>query len=144
MTKRDSGRVIEKPASDEETVRFRGRLFLEETMTAMITIERVGPEVFRVTLAADIRIHGSLSSSLAAPRSAGNKNTPDAPPAAAASTRKPEFLTVEETADLLGIGRDKVYYLIRTGQLRSIKIGKLRRVSREWVTDFVEQLAAAR
>src|ERR1700733_10867587 len=32
--------------------------------------------------------------------------------------------TVEEVADMLHIGRDKVYYLLRTGQLRSIKIGK--------------------
>jgi len=35
--------------------------------------------------------------------------------------------TVEEAAGLLHIGRDKVYYLLRTGQLRSIKIGKSRR-----------------
>jgi excisionase family DNA binding protein len=112
-------------------------------MTALITIERVSPEVVRVTLAADIRIHGSLSS-LAVPRSAGDAGTPSAPPAAAAtSMREPEFLTVEETADLLRIGRDKVYYLIRTGQLRSIKIGKLRRVSREWVREFVDQLLTA-
>jgi excisionase family DNA binding protein len=113
-------------------------------MTAMITIERVSPELVRITLAADIRIHGSLSSSLAVPDSARNENTPDAPPAPAGSTHKPEFLTVEETADLLRIGRDRVYHLIRTGQPRSIKIGKLRRVSREWVTEFVEQLATAR
>ena len=113
-------------------------------MTALITIERVSPEVVRVTLAADIRIHGSLSS-LAVPRSAGDAGTPSAPPATAATSLRgePEFLTVEETADLLRIGRDKVYYLIRTGQLRSIKIGKLRRVSREWVREFVDQLPTA-
>ena len=33
--------------------------------------------------------------------------------------------TVEQVAKMLHIGRDKVYYLLRTGQLRSIKIGKL-------------------
>jgi excisionase family DNA binding protein len=112
-------------------------------MTAMITIERVNPEVIRVTLAADIRIFGGLSGSLAMAQSAGKEIPPDTLPAAAGSTHKPEFLTVEETADLLRIGRDKVYYLIRTGQLRSIKIGKLRRVSREWVRELVEQLATA-
>ena len=37
--------------------------------------------------------------------------------------------TVEQVADMLHIGRDKVYYLLRTGQLRSIKIGKLRRIT---------------
>jgi excisionase family DNA binding protein len=53
------------------------------------------------------------------------------------------FLTVEETADLLGVGRDKVYRLIRTGQLRSIKIEKLRRISQEWITEFTSRLAAS-
>ena len=37
--------------------------------------------------------------------------------------------TVEQVADMLHIGRDKVYYLLRTGQLRSIKIGKSRRIT---------------
>jgi excisionase family DNA binding protein len=37
----------------------------------------------------------------------------------------------------LQIGRDKVYYLLRTGQLRSIKIGKLRRISRAWIAEFI-------
>jgi hypothetical protein len=31
-------------------------------------------------------------------------------------------------------------HLIRTGQLRSIKIGKLRRVSRAWIAELIEQL----
>ena len=35
--------------------------------------------------------------------------------------------TVEQVAEMLHIGRDKVYCLLRTGQLRSMKIGKLRR-----------------
>ena len=34
--------------------------------------------------------------------------------------------TVEQVAEMLHIGRDKVYHLLRTGQLHSIKIGKLR------------------
>jgi excisionase family DNA binding protein len=32
--------------------------------------------------------------------------------------------TVEQVAEMLNISRDKVYYLLRTRQLRSIKIGK--------------------
>jgi excisionase family DNA binding protein len=31
--------------------------------------------------------------------------------------------TVEQVAEMLHVGRDKVYYLLRTGQLRNIKIG---------------------
>jgi hypothetical protein len=45
---------------------------------------------------------------------------------------------------LLHIGRDMAYYLIRTGQLRSIKIGKLRRVSRAWIGELIERLETGR
>jgi excisionase family DNA binding protein len=48
--------------------------------------------------------------------------------------------TVEEVADLLHVGRDKVYYLLRTGQLRSIKIGKSRRITEEHLAAFVASL----
>jgi excisionase family DNA binding protein len=47
---------------------------------------------------------------------------------------------VEEVADLLHVGRDKVYYLLRTGQLRSIKIGKSRRITEEHLADFIALL----
>ena len=52
---------------------------------------------------------------------------------AAASSPRPE-----QAAEILSVGRDKVYYLLRSGQLHSIKIGKLRRISGEWITEFVE------
>lgn len=52
--------------------------------------------------------------------------------------------TVEEVADILNIGRDKVYYLLRTGQLRSIKIGKLRRITDQHLAEFVASLEDAR
>ena len=45
--------------------------------------------------------------------------------------------TVEQVAELLHIGRDKVYYLLRTGQLRSLKIGKLRRITDQQLAEFV-------
>lgn len=45
--------------------------------------------------------------------------------------------TVEQVAKMLHIGRDKVYQLLRTGQLRSIKIGKLRRITEEQLADFI-------
>ena len=43
-------------------------------------------------------------------------------------------------AEILNIGRDKVYFLIRTGQLRSIKIGKLRRITDRHLAEFVTSL----
>ena len=45
--------------------------------------------------------------------------------------------TVEQVAEMLHVGRDKVYYLLRTGQLRSIKIGKLRRITEEQLVAFI-------
>jgi excisionase family DNA binding protein len=48
--------------------------------------------------------------------------------------------TVEQVAEILNIGRDKVYFLLRTGQLRSIKIGKLRRITDQHLADFVASL----
>ncbi|GAA2699210.1 helix-turn-helix domain-containing protein [Nonomuraea recticatena] len=48
--------------------------------------------------------------------------------------------TVEQVAEMLSIGRDKVYFLLRTGQLKSIKIGKLRRITDQHLADFVSSL----
>ncbi len=48
--------------------------------------------------------------------------------------------TVEQAAELLNVGRDKIYFLIRTGQLRSIKIGKLRRITDQHLAEFIASL----
>jgi excisionase family DNA binding protein len=48
--------------------------------------------------------------------------------------------TVEQVAKMLNISRDKVYYLLRTRQLRSIKIGKSRRITDKHLADFVASL----
>lgn len=66
-------------------------------------------------------------------------------PAVVPSPREPpqsrvRAYTVEEVADLLHVGRDKIYYLLRTGQLRSIKIGKSRRITERHLTEFVASL----
>ena len=44
--------------------------------------------------------------------------------------------------EILHIG-DKAYHLIHTGQLRRIKIGKLRRISRTWIGQFIEQVGGS-
>jgi excisionase family DNA binding protein len=48
--------------------------------------------------------------------------------------------TVEQVAEMLHVGRDKVYYLLRTGQLHSIKIGKLRRITDRHLAEFIDSL----
>jgi excisionase family DNA binding protein len=51
-----------------------------------------------------------------------------------------EAYTVDQVAKILHIGRDKVYYLLRTRQLRSIKIGKLRRITDEHLAELIASL----
>ncbi len=51
--------------------------------------------------------------------------------------------TVEQVAEMLQVGRDKVYHLLRTGQLRSIKIGKLRRITDQHLAEFIASLEDA-
>ena len=47
------------------------------------------------------------------------------------------LLTVEEAADRLGIGRSLMYELIGGGVIASIRVGRLRRVPLESLTDYV-------
>jgi excisionase family DNA binding protein len=46
----------------------------------------------------------------------------------------------EDAATLLGLGRTKVYELMRSGALRSVRIGGLRRIPATALADFVAQL----
>lgn len=47
---------------------------------------------------------------------------------------------VEESAELLSLSRDRVYQLIRSGQLRSVRVGKARRVPARALEDYVARL----
>ncbi len=48
-----------------------------------------------------------------------------------------KWYTVAEVAEMLGFGLSKTKMLIATGELRSIKDGKYRRVLPEWVDEYV-------
>jgi excisionase family DNA binding protein len=50
------------------------------------------------------------------------------------------LLTAEQAAEMLNIGRCKVYDLLRTGELESIKIGRLRRIPVDNVHRFATRL----
>jgi excisionase family DNA binding protein len=51
------------------------------------------------------------------------------------------LFTVQEAADWLRVSRWSVYSLINANQLRTIKIGRRRLVSREALNECVAQLA---
>jgi excisionase family DNA binding protein len=50
------------------------------------------------------------------------------------------LLTVEQAARLLQISRSGVYALVRSGALRSVQLGGLRRVVRSDLLAFIEEL----
>ena len=51
-----------------------------------------------------------------------------------------QLLTVEEVAKLLGLGRTNVFERIRKGEIRSVLIGRCRRISRSSLADFIANL----
>jgi excisionase family DNA binding protein len=55
----------------------------------------------------------------------------------------PLLFTVEEAADQLLIGRSLMYQLIKSGQIATIRIGRLRRVPREALAEFISRLESA-
>jgi excisionase family DNA binding protein len=50
------------------------------------------------------------------------------------------LLTPVEAAQALGIGRSKVYELLQSGQLKSVRIGSCRRVPLDAVHDLLTEL----
>jgi excisionase family DNA binding protein len=50
------------------------------------------------------------------------------------------LLTPEEVAEAVGIGHTKVYELMVSGRLRSVKIGRLRRVVVSALDEFIASL----
>jgi excisionase family DNA binding protein len=55
---------------------------------------------------------------------------------------RPKWYTVAQVAELLGYGESKVRTLIISGDLRSLKDGRSRRVLPEWVDAYVAMRAA--
>ncbi len=46
----------------------------------------------------------------------------------------------EDAAQVLGIGRSKVFELMAAGQLRSVQLGRSRRIPESALRDFVAEL----
>jgi excisionase family DNA binding protein len=53
------------------------------------------------------------------------------------------LLTVEEAADRIGVCRSNMFKLIRQGDVRSVKVGRLRRITPAALEDFVRQLGSS-
>ena len=53
----------------------------------------------------------------------------------------PKWYTVEQVALMLGYGLTKTKFLVLSGQIRSVKDGRYRRILPEWVDDYIRRLA---
>ncbi|MGH3817334.1 MAG: excisionase family DNA-binding protein [Pseudonocardiaceae bacterium] len=51
----------------------------------------------------------------------------------------PKWYSVAQVTELLGYGLSKTKMLIATGELRSLKDGKSRRILPEWVDEYIER-----
>lgn len=50
------------------------------------------------------------------------------------------LLTVEQAARQLSVGRTTMYALIKAGHINTVRIGHLRRVPADALTDYINQL----
>jgi excisionase family DNA binding protein len=55
----------------------------------------------------------------------------------------PQLLSIEQAGQALNIGRSKIYQLIRSQEIHTVKLGKRRLVPASEVQAFVARLAAA-
>jgi excisionase family DNA binding protein len=80
----------------------------------------------------------TLLGRLAELMSDGHSESPHPPP-----RPMPErvLLTVEEAAEQLGIGRTLAYKLVSSGEIESIRIGRLRRVPTAAIQDYARRLS---
>ena len=50
-----------------------------------------------------------------------------------------ELLTVDEVADILYLGKNTVYELLRSGELKGIKFGRIWRIPRNSIKVMIEE-----
>lgn len=50
-----------------------------------------------------------------------------------------EILTVADVAEELGIGKSRAYELVSTGQIKAFRIGKIWKISRESLVQYIRE-----
>ncbi|MEV5874404.1 excisionase family DNA-binding protein [Streptomyces sp. NPDC052101] len=55
---------------------------------------------------------------------------------------QPKWHSTAEVAAMLGFGLSKTKMLVLTGEIRSVKIGRNRRILPEWVDEYVERVTS--
>jgi excisionase family DNA binding protein len=54
---------------------------------------------------------------------------------------EPKWFTIKQVAELLGFSVSKTKMLIAERQIKSVKVGRCRRILPKWVDEYVEQKA---
>lgn len=80
-----------------------------------------------------------LAQTLAAQAQRPDPGPPQEPPR---QMPKRIMLTAEEVADQLGIGRTLMYSLLKSGEIESVRIGRLRRIPAAAVSDYAARLVS--
>jgi excisionase family DNA binding protein len=57
---------------------------------------------------------------------------------------QPKWHTTAEVAVMLGFGLSKTKMLVLTGEIRSVKVGRNRRILPEWVDEYIQRVTSAR
>jgi len=66
-----------------------------------------------------------------------NPRPPDHAPRSDPPPLAKRWYSMREVAEMLGFGLNKVKMLVITGELRSVKDGRYRRILPEWVDEYV-------
>lgn len=49
-----------------------------------------------------------------------------------------DVVSIKELVKMLGIGKNKAYELINSGQIKSFKIGKIHKIPKTWIIDYIQ------
>lgn len=52
----------------------------------------------------------------------------------------PRWYTVKQVAELLGFGETKTKFLVLEGEIKSVKVGRNRRILPEWVDEYIRNM----
>jgi len=52
--------------------------------------------------------------------------------------RYPDVMSVPEVQKILGIGRTRIYAMLQSGELRSIRIGQTYRIPKPYLVEFIQ------
>jgi excisionase family DNA binding protein len=54
-------------------------------------------------------------------------------------SKYPDIWGIADLCNALSIGRNKAYELLKTGEVKSIRIGKTHKIAKTWVEDYVNK-----